>query len=187
MNHFAGPIPRHLYLWVDTTFTHREPHGFQPAVWYGLSSFPGRAWGLSVMLESGALYRNLPPHAVAFAPQAEPWTLRDAQLWDCYGYTWHALEYPFLAGLDARARLPHRAPPDVDCQYLFSLAPIGDAYSAAPDQSKEFQFLQTAGQRLTIQPTNRVVFQDASFNPGPWTWPQGLQTTTEIHHAEGPN
>ncbi|MEO6746587.1 MAG: transposase, partial [Caldimonas sp.] len=41
-----------------------------------------------VMLKSGAIYRNLPVHAVAFRSDPEPvWTPKDAQAWDCYGET----------------------------------------------------------------------------------------------------
>ena len=32
----TGQLPRHQYVWIDTNFTHKEPHGFIPAVWFGL-------------------------------------------------------------------------------------------------------------------------------------------------------
>lgn len=55
---FAGELPRHQYVWVDSRFTHTKPQGFVPAVWFALTSTPSRMWGCSVMLESGAIYRG---------------------------------------------------------------------------------------------------------------------------------
>lgn len=81
----VGEIPRHIYCFVDTRHTHSEPIGFVPVVWYGLVSYPGRMWGCTVMLESGAVYRNVPAHAMAFDVEPEdPWTPSDAQTWDCF-------------------------------------------------------------------------------------------------------
>lgn len=62
----SGPIPFHLQLWVDMFRFTKNGQGFVPAVWFGLNSTPGRMWGLHVMLECGAVYRNVPPHLVAF-------------------------------------------------------------------------------------------------------------------------
>lgn len=90
----AGQLPRHFYCWVDTRHTHREPRGFVRAVWYGLVSYPGRMWGCTVMLESGAVFRNLPAHAIAFDSRPEgEWTPQDAQTWNCYGWDFTALEF----------------------------------------------------------------------------------------------
>jgi hypothetical protein len=86
MNTFIGNIPNHQYIFVDSAFTHEKPIGFIPAVWFGIVSFPGRVWGLNVMLESGAIYRNLPPHAIAFDDKTGVnWTPNEAQRWSCYG------------------------------------------------------------------------------------------------------
>lgn len=61
-----GQLPHHQYVHVDTAFTHKAPEvSSTPAVWFGLVSYPGRAWGCTVLLESGAVYRNLPLHALA--------------------------------------------------------------------------------------------------------------------------
>lgn len=48
-----GQLPRHLYCWVDSRFTHEEPIGFVEAMWVGLTSIPGRAWGINVLLRDG--------------------------------------------------------------------------------------------------------------------------------------
>lgn len=170
---FVGPIPKHLYVWVDSTFTHREPCGFVQAVWFGLAAYPGRAWGLNVMFESGAIYRNLPPHAISFSEKPKQlWRIEQAQYWDCYGWDWTALEYPYLAGLSCRTVDRFQG------QYLFSVAPVGDAFSAAPEQAKEFLFIRLLNGRLTIQPTNRVIMEEKSFtNNALWESPQLIRQT----------
>jgi hypothetical protein len=183
MNCFTGSLPRHYYVWVDSAFIYKQPRGFVPAVWFALSSFPSRAWGLTVMLECGAVYRNLPPHSIAFEEldDPQPWPIENAQRWNCYGYEWHANEYPFLRGLSCLAKAGQTM---VRGQYLFSVAPIGDGYSAAPDQSKEFKFIKCDNGRLTIQPTDRVLFRDESFTDDVMAWPDGLKVQADVWEVE---
>jgi len=161
MNSFLGSIPRHQYVWVDSNFTHKKPSGFVPAVWFGLTSFPGRVWGFNVMFENGAVYRNIPPHAISFSEKPEKdWNVNKAQLWDCYGYDWSAIEYTYLKGLKCACKINDA---HLHGQYLFTVAPIEDGFSNSPSQSKEFKFIQLDNDRITIQPTNKVIFIDKSF------------------------
>ena len=69
----AGSLPTHQYVWIEPRAI--GDHGWLRAVWFGLASFPGRAWGCHVLLESGAVYRNVPLHQLAstYEPD-EPWT-----------------------------------------------------------------------------------------------------------------
>ena len=141
MNTLIGSIPKHKYIWVDSSFTHKNPTGFVRAVWFGLVSFPSRTWGLNVMFENGAVYRSLPPHAISFSenPKQVIWKPDDAQLWDCYGYDWTCVEYTYLKGLKCSCKIKDNF---IDGSYLFTVAPIGDGFSNAPEQSKEFKFIE---------------------------------------------
>lgn len=178
----VGELPRHQYVLVESGFTHKRSIGLVPAVWFGLVSFPGRAWGCTVMLESGAIYRNLPPHALAFRKKPEPWTVQDAQRWDCYGERFSVIEYRYLAGLDCRVRANGQ---EYDGEYLFTVAPVGDGFSAAPDQAKEFSFIRLDNGRLTIQPTNHLVFREASFTDNAdMALPRDLKRQTEVWKCE---
>jgi hypothetical protein len=162
MNSLIASIPKHQYIWVDSNFTHKTSVGFVPAAWFGLVSFPSRTWGLNVMFENGAIYRSLPPHAISFSenPRQKIWKEDDAQLWDCYGYNWTGHEYTYLRGLKCTCKIKENI---VGGKYLFTVAPIEDGFSNVPEQSKEFKFIKLDNDRLTIQPTNRVLFQDKSF------------------------
>ena len=181
----VGPLPRHLYVYVDATFTHRTVQGprYQPAVWFGLTSTPGRMWGCTVMLESGAVYRSLPPHALAFSMHPdEPWGIQNAQTWDCYGTDFSVVEYPYLSGLRCLAKAGPLE--ELPGQHLFSVAPVGDGFSAEPEQAKEFHCIQLEIGRLTIQPTDRVVYQERSFTTGPLAFPHGLARQDQIYRCE---
>lgn len=177
-----GELPRHLYMYVDRRLTHREGAGFAPAVWFGVTAIPGRMWGCTVLLESGAVYRSLPPHALAWRPDPDgDWTPAQAQRWDCYGEAFTALEYRYLAGLRVRVRVGEA---EALGHYLLTLAPFGDGFSAAPEQAKEFKVIALDSGWLTIQPTDQVVFEEASFT-GPVTgFPHGLRRSTTVYTCE---
>jgi len=70
-----------------------------------------------------------------------------------------------------------------DGHYLFTLVPIGDAFSAAPEQSKEFYFVQLDNGRYTSQPTNQVLIEDKSF-VDKLEWPTFLKRQRGWHSAE---
>lgn len=154
----SASLPQHQYVWVDKSFIRKGAAGFEPAVWFALHSHPGRAWGCHVMLECGAVYRGLPPHALAFSESPEAtWAVTDAQLWDCYGWQFSLLRYTYLTGLQARTKK------GLLCDYLFTAVPLEDGFSEHPSQSKEFMFMRTSGGRLVILPTNELRFIDKSF------------------------
>lgn len=187
MFELVGGIPRHQYIYIDSSYTHKKSIGFLPAVWFGIVSYHGRAWGCNVLLESGAVYRNLPPHSVSFKQYTEhdyvPWDIEDSQTWDCYGDKFSTVEYPYLSGLECKIRT--RSKQQYDGEYLFTVAPIGDGFSAYPEQTKEFSFIKLHNGRLSIQPTNHVLFRERSFtNNHKWEWPTDLKRQTEVYSVE---
>jgi hypothetical protein len=173
-------LPIHKYVWVDSCFIRagrQSGSGFEKAVWFGLVSQYGRTWGLNVMLECGAIYRSLPPHAIAFCDEPEQmWAVTDAQLWDCYADKFQLHEYSYLKEMTAKTK-------DHSGTYLFTAAFTDDGFTRAPEQQKEFSFIELDNGRLTIQPTNRILFEDRSFtvDSGP---PKNLVTQTEIWSCE---
>ena len=175
----SGSLPRHHYVSVNGAFLGCDADEWLPAVWFGLHSHPGRAWGCTVLLECGAVYRDLPPHALAFCSDPPPWTIKDAQTWDCYGSQFSLHIYDYLDGLTAIVRA---ADAELGAEYMFTAIPVGDAYTHAPAQAKEFMFLRTHCGRLTIQPTNRVLFRDKSFTTVPRWLP--LRRSESVYSCE---
>ena len=175
----AGQLPHHQYCFVDARFI-SSGTGFVPCVWFGLVSIPGRMWGCTIMLECGAVYRAVPPHALAFHPTPElNWHLDHAQRWDCYGREFSTIEYTYLRGMGAIAK---NCDGELLGEYIFTAAPIDDGFSRYPEQAKEFMFIKLDIGRLTIQPTDKVLFIDPSFVTP--QWPKDLKTTTETYSCE---
>lgn len=155
----SGNLPNHIYCYVRTSFIRSNSNiTYEPCIWFGLSSKPGHAWGCHILLECGAVYRNIPPHAITFTdnPKLLDWSITDAQLWDCYGLQFSTIRYDYLADLKAQTKL-------YSGRYLFTAIPIADSFTQEPTQSKEFKFIMLDNGNLTIQPTDKVLFTDASF------------------------
>lgn len=175
----AGALPRHLYVYVQPNAL--GEHGWLRGVWFGLASFPGRAWGCHLLLESGAIYRNVPLHQLADSETESPWTPSQAQTWDAYGVQFSTIEYPYLAGCNARVRLQDRS--EHGGTYLFTAVPLADGFSAVPEQAKEFYFCVLDNGRFTAQPTNQVLLEDKSFT-SKLEWPKYLRRQTQTWSAE---
>jgi hypothetical protein len=175
----SGPIPTHQYCQLQPNSI--GEHGWIPVAWFGLSSYPGRTWGCHVMLECGAIYRSVPLHQLAHNLSDTPWLPSQAQTWDCYGLGFSTLEYPFLAGRRVKARLRDRS--EHDGKYICTIVPVGDPWSAHPDQGKEFTLIALDNGRYTAQPTDRVLFEDLSFTRE-IGWPNWLRRQTQIWTAE---
>ncbi|CAB4183695.1 hypothetical protein UFOVP1375_43 [uncultured Caudovirales phage] len=170
-------LPFHKYVWVDSSHIRTNGTGFEPAVWFGLVSQYGRTWGLNVMLECGAIYRSLPPHAIGFGPEPQlNWAIPDAQMWDCYADKFMLHEYAYLREMTVRTK-------DHTGIYLFTAAFTDDGFTRAPEQQKEFSFIELDNGRLTIQPTNRTLFEDRSFTVDSGA-PKDLVTQTKVWSCE---
>lgn len=181
----SGDIPVHQYCYVEQKYiTGGELQGIEPCVWFGIVAYTGRVWGCQIMLKSGAVYREVPLHALTFKDEKNPavWTPFLAQRWDCYGNEFSTLSYKYLYGLDCKARCGDTE--EHEGKYLFTAVPIGDAYSEFPDEAKEFQFIQLDNGRITCQPTNRVLFIDKSFTERDAKWPTHLRPLENTYHAE---
>ena len=169
----AGPLPRHTYCYV-------EPNSFgnddwERVAWFGLVSHPGKTWGCHVMLECGAVYRNVPLHHMAHRVNDVEWEPWDAQTWDCYGHQFSVVEYPFLEAVPMRVKLRDKT--EHEGRYMFTAVPMLDGFSLEPEQSKEFYFVKLDNGRFTAQPTNHVLVKDKSFTTKV-AWPK-LQRQTE--------
>jgi hypothetical protein len=130
------------------------------------------------MLECGAVYRGLPPHALAFGVNPEKnWSLHDTQIWDCYGDQFSVVTYNYLHSQRAETRINN-----LFGRYLFTVIPMYDGYTQDPSQSKEFMFIQLDNGRLTILPTNEVRFHDKSYTEG--DWPKDIKLNNSVWRVE---
>ena len=175
----SGSLLTHQYCYIEPNAI--GDHDWIPVAWFGLSSYPGRTWGCHVMLECGAIYRNVPLHQLASRKTEVAWTPSQGQTWDCYGPEFAVLEYSFLCGRYVHTRL--RDASEHHGKYLCTIVPIGDPWSAHPDQGKEFTLIALDNGRYTAQPTDRTLFEDRSFTKD-LDWPKWLKRQTQTWSAE---
>lgn len=126
---------RYVHTWAHVGAERNLPRG-----WYALS------WN--------------PPHAVSFTKKDCEWKENEAQLWDCYSHDFTLIHNPILTGFRMLAKCRDSIHLG---EYLFEATHLNDGWSHTPEQDKTFYFIKIGNGRLTILPTNRVVFEDRSF------------------------
>lgn len=154
-----------MYAFVRDQFLYDMSDGydsFTECMIYGISSLPGRAWGISAVMKNGALVQHLPVHAFCSEPQHCDHRLRDLQIWSCYGWDFATHEYSALSEMPVRVYMKDEQK-YVNGRYWFTAAPYNDHYSATPDQHKHFNFVWLDCGCLAAMPGNRVQFYDSSF------------------------
>jgi len=183
MTHAAN-LPRHLYVKCDMEFvSDGEKQGIEDVVWFGLTAIPGRAWGCTVMLKCGALYRGLPLHALAHGEIAiMDWDINDAQRWDCFGWNFTTIEYDYLMGLSCKVWIANRKTWEVG-RYLFTAEPYGDGFSMSPSQTKSHHFIALNNGRITAVPGNNVLWRESSFTTQSEK-PKWLRTQSRVWNGE---
>jgi len=180
-------LPAHQYVEVDRKFLSRgERDGWEEAVWFAVSAVPHRAWGLTVLLKCGAIYRGLPPHAIVLDPVGKviDWKLEEAQRWDCFGYDFTCHRHAYLRELDCSAYIfPDRR--WLPGSYLFTADFYDDAYSLEPSQTKSSHFIALDNGRLAVLPGNNLLWEEASFTRSQ-DKPSWLRVQNQSWHAERP-
>lgn len=168
-----APTPRHYYGFVDMSHISRDGRtGWIPAAMFALHARTGRAFGISVHLHNNAIYRNLPPQAWSFTETDQPWGIAEAQTWDCLSEDISVIEIPYLTQLQLMVYIRGLWKPG---SYLFSVEFAGGGWAETPEQNKAAHFIRLDNGRLTIQPGNRVLWKDPSFNKGGWWRPGWLK------------
>lgn len=158
-------IPKPMYASVKDEFLYDFMDGYESeteCMLYGLSSLPGRAWGISAIMKNGGLVQHLPVHAFSKNATRCKHKLDDLQVWGCYGWDFAVHEYSALAEMPVRVYMKNQQE-YVNGRYWFTAAPYNDHYSATPDQHKHFNFIWLDCGCLAAMPGNRVQFYDSSF------------------------
>lgn len=91
------------------------------------------------------------------------------------------MEYGFLRGLECKVRAGGK---EHLGEYLFTVSPVGDGFSAYPEQSKEFSFVRLDNDHLTVQPTNHIVFRERSFTDNKLEFSDAMKRQSKIWTAE---
>lgn len=177
------PVPFYAHVRDEYLYDHEQGHGdYTPCLVYGLSSLPARAWGLSVLLQNGAMVQHLPISAITFNQTPEKYPLDYLQVWSCYGWNFTTHRYSALNEMSVKVYL--KGGVWETGRYLFTAAPYDDMYSMAPDQHKHFNFVKLDCGSLAALPGNRMLVFDSSFVELPTDRPR-YKTNTHVWHVEG--
>lgn len=180
MPHNAS-LPSHRYVTVRGDVLGLPEDS--PAVWYGISSTPGRALGCHVLLENGASFSDLPLHYLAaFPPHTWCADAADVQAWDAFGWDVETVAFDYLRDLSVAVLDPRHQATGLTGRYWFTVDWVRNGFSDHPEQHKLVHVVATVPGPLMALPTDRVRWRDASFtsdDPLP-----RLRRQTELHFAE---
>ena len=164
-------IPKPFYCYVQNEFLYDFQKGFgeyTACLAYGLSALPSRAWGISILLENGALVQHIPLHALTFnTPTIHTHPLDHLQIWSCYGQDFATHEYSALSEMAAKVYLKEGV--WESGRYIFKVAPYDDIYYCG---------------RVGAWPGNRTLIFDESFVKLTEERPKYL-TNTRFWYPEG--
>lgn len=176
-------LPAHRYVWVDRAIVSGTAGPRIPALWFGISSTPARAFGHHVLLDSGTTILDLPPHAIAFTPDAPTPTLHAAQAWDAFGTDAHITAWPTFAGLKvAFLDAQHVHTGQTGHHLGLAVDWTDNGYSDCPEQHKWLWAIQHDQGYLTWQPQDRFLTDDPSFTDGP---PVRIVRQSRVWSVEG--
>jgi hypothetical protein len=181
-------LPSHRYVWVDDWFVKREPeHKLLPAVWFGVSSHPGRSIGCHIMLESGATVIDLPLHALrSFDTPATDIAvdIQDVVHWDNFGWDMELFAPEYLTSLSVKMLPREGADPTLNpCGVpWFAIDWKANGWSDYPEQHKWLWIVAANDGIIHAVPQDRLMFIEKSFTTG--EIPSGIKRQTEIWSAE---
>lgn len=180
-------LPKHRYVWVRNDMLYREPEpGLTPAVWFGISSTPGRAFGCHVLLESGATVIDLPLNALYWTAEPEveyQLDISDAVDWDSFGWAVEVYEPEYLSGLTVDV-LPEGGTGLSVGEAWFAIDWTDNGWSDYPEQHKWLWVVADDSGRLIARPQNRLLFYESSFTNESGVGQGGIRRQTEVWKAE---
>jgi hypothetical protein len=175
-------LPHHLYVTIDAGVISKKESGSQKGVLFSLQPNLGGIFGGHLLLECGAVYRNIPLNSITvdinqetkYIEETINWSPQHLQTWDCYSENYAVIEYNYLRGLCTKAKGPNGE--ILYGIYKFTLIPKGDGFSRHLDQAKELVFCHhnTSG-RIFIRTTDKILFEEKSFTTKV-DWPTHLKT-----------
>lgn len=154
------PLPTHLYAHVRAEFLRDQATGhgaFEPCVLFGVRSDPNRALGFHVLTEAGAVYWNVPVHALAHKPGAPRRELADLEPWDAFGPHVAAVAFPYLREMSVTVK------GGMGGVYVCTIDWWGNGFSDAPEQAKCAHLLALDDGNFGLYPNNWLRWRDASF------------------------
>jgi hypothetical protein len=158
-------LPTHRYVWVRDSYIYNNPTGaYVPAVWFGISSHPGRTFGCHVLLENGATVIDLPLVALTHLDSAETHPeIEEAVAWDAFGWDVQVYEAQYLRDLSVEMLEENHRDTLGTGEAWFAIDWVNNGWSNYPQQHKWLWVVAGDDGNLYAMPQDRLLFQEASF------------------------
>lgn len=166
-NSIIGDIPP-FQCWVRKEFLRAQVDGhgeFEEGIAIGAVVRKDMALCFTVLLESGALWYELPLHALAIKESAPLLDITECQMWDCLSSQWIAHRYDHLRHLTAFVWL-NKADGSKDLargSYMFTIDMMGTFYADHPSEHKTLNIIELDDGQVVAYPNNRCLFEDKTF------------------------
>lgn len=189
----TGSCPQ-LRVLVRSEFLHdmaEGPRSLIGADVVGLKSIPGRALGFHVLLRNGAVFWDLPVHAICWHPEAKRMFLQQHQLWDCFSYHFTAHRFARLADLRCEVRLKGKPGWCLWGAYIWTIdwcsadgQVMDTGVSEFPPEHKCAHLLALDDGNFALLPNNRIRWHDEAFCTEPFPERPTYLTNTHTWQCE---
>jgi hypothetical protein len=188
----ANIPPIDCYVRKEYLYDHEQGHGeFVSCSVFAIKSLQNNALLFSVMTDIGAVYDKIPISALApyDNPNPEHLPFHVLQLWDCFSYQPHVIEYMFLKGKrcsvllkDGTKRLGI---------YKFSVDWSADSsnmvstsYAEITAEHKTAHIIQLDDGYYCAYPNNRILWAEPSSIDKPFETIPDYKLNTHKYHCE---
>lgn len=158
---------------------------------FGVKSLQGNALLFLVMTDIGAIYDKIPISALV------PYAKKDApalpfhylQLWDCFSYSPHVVQFMFLKGKRAMVLMKdgsHR-----EGIYRFTIdwdadgsKSVSTSYAEEPSQHKAAHVIELFDGYFVAYPNNRILWSEPSMVSEPFKHKPDYKLNMQRYHCE---
>lgn len=186
INTIIGDIPP-FECWVRREFLkdHKSGGGeFEQGIAIGAVVRKDMALCFTVLLESGALWYEVPIHALVTKTGAPAMDLTVCQMWDCLSSKWVVHRYEHLRQLAVlvNLRTDAEAAPPAPGSYLFTIDMTDSFYADHPAEHKTLNVIELDQGNVVAYPNNRLLWEDLTFTDH--TLPRDYARTSKHYFCE---
>lgn len=179
--------PFHCFVRKEFLYGGLKRNEYEECIVIGAVVRKDMALCFTVLLESGALWYELPLHALTMVQGPRTYSLPELQMWDCLSDVWTVHRYDHLRHLDVKVVLELEDGKKVksDGRYLFTIDMMDAFYADHPAEHKTFNIIALWSGEIVAYPNNRCIFEDKTFTKVPAERPQYVRTSAH-YFAEMP-
>ena len=187
--------PIECYIRKEYFYNLEQGHGeLIEGTVFGLKSLQANAMLFMVMTDIGAVYDKIPLSALVpfHSPNATHKPFHELQLWDCFSYNAHVVQYMFLKGKRCQVMLKDGS--KREGIYLFTVdwdadssQRISTSYAEEPSQHKSAHVIELFDGYYCAYPNNRILWAEPSMVSNPFSVIPDYKLNMQRYHCESHN